>query len=201
MAIQERVLVILVFLVGVLGAPARAQTEEPVRPWWVGFEAGEGQLRFTSDQSAGSRMATFALGFTGGRNLGSRARIGIQVNGWLLQAFSLNDPTVGESVSNTLFITDAFPIPKRPLFVRGGAGWASYTNNRPNGFGGSGWAWTAGAGYEIPITRRLRLAPMLAYNAGTLGNSPGINSVETRRRYSVIEFRVELICPFGKPMP
>jgi hypothetical protein len=176
-----------------------SQTETPIiRPWWVGVELGDGQLKLTSDQSTGSRRATFEFGLVGGHRLGRHARIGMDVDGWLLQAYPLNDPTRGESVTNVLGLIDVFPIPKIPLFLRAGAGAALYTNNRPLEFGGSGWAWTAGAGYEFPLPRQLGLATIVDFDAGTRGDVNNIITVETGRRYSVVEFKLAMIWHFGR---
>ena len=180
-------------------SPPRVREERAVRPWWVGFELGDGQLELTSDQFNRTRNSAFALGFAGGRSLGNRARIGLELNGWLLQSFNLSNPAVGESVSNALVVVDAFPIRKTPLFLRAGPGVALYQNNRPGGFNGSGWSWTAGVGYEIPLTERFGFAPIVDYAAGSLGDVHNLLTVETGRRYSVVEFKVAIVWHFGKP--
>lgn len=167
-------------------------------PWWVGIEIGEGQLQLTSDQKQGTRHPTFAFGIVGGHKIGNRARIGMQVNGWLLQASNFNDPTVGESVSNVMFLMDAFPVRRSPLFLRGGVGLAMYSNNRPTGSDGKGPAWTAGVGYEIPLTRNVGLTPIMDYASGHLGDVRNVAALETGRQYSVIEFKAALAFHFGK---
>lgn len=169
------------------------------RPWWVGGEVGEGQLLLSSDQSPGTRKSTFALGFVGGHSLGSRARIGMELNGWLLQAFDENDPRIGESVSNVMGIADLFPAPKVPLFIRAGIGGGFYTNFHPGQYGGRGMSWTAGGGYEFRVGPRLGLAPMVAWSAGDLGNNPDPSTLETGRRFSVVEFKLEILWHFGTP--
>lgn len=103
-----------------------AGDEHIVRPWWVALELGEGQLKLTSDQLNTARNPVFALGFVGGHSLGNRARVGLELNGWLLQSFNLNNPAVGESVSNVLVVVDVFPIRKTPIFLRAGPGLALY---------------------------------------------------------------------------
>ena len=180
-------------------AYAQGRKELPVRPWWVGFELGDGQIKLTSDQVSGTRNSAFALGGVGGHSLGNRARVGLELNGWLLQSFNNNNPAVGESVSNVLGVFDAFPIRRTPLFLRAGAGLALYQNNRPGGFNSSGWSWTAGVGYEIPLTKNFGLAPMVDYAAGSLGNVRNVITVNTGRRYSVVEFKATVIWHFGKP--
>ncbi len=186
-----------VLLAAIFAGAARAQ-DEPPRPWWIGAEVGEGQLRIASDQAAGSRKATFALGFVGGRNLGRRARVGLELHGWLLQASNLNDPTAGESVSHAFAVVDLFPLHRRHLFIRGGTGVSLYGNRRPGEFGGHGWGWAGGAGYEIPA-RHFIAAPMLGYSAGRLGDAPYHVPPQTGRRYSVLEFKLQLLWNFGKP--
>jgi hypothetical protein len=189
----------VMLLVGGFTCPARGADAAAVRPWWVMAEFGEGQLQLKSDQATGSRQATFAMGFAGGHSLGSRARIGLEVNGWLLQAFDPNDPTRGVSVSNVAIVVDAFPIRKSPFFLRGGTGVGVYQNNHPDGYGGKGWCWTAGAGYEIRLRKSFGLAPMVGYSAGSLGDVRNVLTVETGRRYSVVEFKVGIVWHLGEP--
>lgn len=197
--LQKRCLLTLTLLVGGLTCPIRGADTGTVRPWWIMGEFGEGELQLRSDQATGSRKATFALGFAGGHTLGSRARVGMEVNGWLLQASNLNDPTQGESVSNVSALVDVFPIPKSSFFLRGGTGAAFYQNNHPDGYGGNGWAWAAGAGYEVRLGRSFGLAPMVMYSAGSVGDVQNVLTVETGRRYSVVEFKIGIVGHLGKP--
>jgi hypothetical protein len=196
---MRRTLTIVGFIVlsACVAKSAHAQKDQNLRPWWVAGEFGEGQVNVTSDQAHRDRKATFALGFFAGHRLGERARIGGGVNGWLLQAFSLYDPAVGESVSNVFGMVDVFPTRKAPLFFRGGVGVAMYTNDRPNGNGGTGWSWTGGLGYEIRLTEKLGLAPIVDYAAGHFGDVRNPITVETGRRYSAVEFKAAVIYHFG----
>ena len=178
----------------VTASPVQAQAD---RPWWVSGEMGAGELKLSSDQQQGDRVSTFALGFTGGRHITQWARVGLKVNGWLLQAFNLNDPTVGESVSNVMGIVDILPSPRHPLFARAGVGWASYTNNSPAGTNGSGLAWEAGGGYGIPVARNFALAPVVEYAAGSFGNADNPLAPQTNRKYTVIEFKLAAVYRFG----
>ena len=178
--------------------PTQAQTDQNLRAWWAGGEIGEGQLSLSSDQIHRDRTPTFALGLFGGYRLGDRARVGLEMNGWLLQASNLNDPTVGESVSNVLGVIDVFPTRKIPLFIRGGGGLAMYHNNRPEGSGGKGWCWTGGAGYEIRVSERMGLAPIVQYEYGRFDDVRNPITVETGRHYSVVEFKLAAIFHFGK---
>jgi hypothetical protein len=192
-------LLTLLLLIGAFASPAPAQQPgQSVRPWWIGGEFGEGQLLLSSDQSPGNRTSTFAMGFVGGHTLGRAARVGMEINGWLLQAYDINNPTVGGSVSNVLGIADLFPIRHVPLFLRAGAGGAFYQNNHPEGFNGRGWSWTAGGGYEFKVGERLGLAPMVAWSAGSFGDVRNPITVETGRGFSVVEFKLDIIWHFGR---
>ena len=83
------------------------------------------------------------------------------------------------------------------LFVRGGFGLSMYTNNHPDGVYGSGPGWEAGGGYEIPIKGQLRLAPMVEYASGQLGNGSPKLPQQTGLRYSVVEFKLSIVGNFG----
>lgn len=198
-ALRRLVILLVALILGTPVAHAQAWRDMIARPWWAGLEMGDGQIKLTSDQVRGSRNSAFALAGVGGHSLGNRARFGLELNGWLLQSFNTNNPAVGESVSNVLGVIDVFPVRKIPLFLRGGAGLALYTNNRPTGFDSHGWSWTAGVSYEIPLTEHFALAPMAGYAAGSLGDVRNIITVDTGRRYSVAEFKVALQWHFGKP--
>jgi hypothetical protein len=186
------------FMTTCVASVAHAQGNQNLRPWWAGVEAGDGELRLSSDQFAGSRMANFALGYFGGHNLGPRARVGLETNGWVIQGSDVNNPNVGENIWNVMGLVDAFPIRKCPLFVRAGAGLSLYHNHRPLEFGGEGWLWTGGLGYEIPITETFALVPTVAYASGNLNDVHNPTTVETGRHYSVFEFKAAVIFHLGK---
>lgn len=184
--------------------PTRAQVSpsavggSQTSPWWVSWEMGAGQLKLSSDQLQDGRSTTFAMGFTGGYRPVDMVRVGLHVNGWLLQMFDYNDPTVGESVSNMGGVVDVFPARHSPLFARAGFGHSMYTNRRPLGVDGGGSGWEAGGGYEIPIRGRIRLVPMVEWAAGRLGSgSPDTLALQTGLHYSVVEFKLTVVGNFG----
>lgn len=197
---MSRTLTTLMLLaVAALGAsPARAQGDRNLRNWFAGGELGAGALSVSSDQIGGDRNPTLAMGFLAGHRIGSRVRLAGEVNGWLIQAYDLSNPAVGESVTNVWGLVDVFPIRRLPLFVRAGGGLALYQNNRPEGSNGRGGSWTAGAGYEIRATDRLGLAPMVEYAYGRFDDVNNPITVETGRHYSVVEFKIEAIWHWGK---
>ena len=186
--------VVLVVVFG-LSLPLRGQLN---RPWWVSLELGAGQLKLISNQRSSNGLTTFAMGFSGGRRLAPWARAGVHLNGWLLQAANLNDPTVGEAVSNFNGILDVFPIVKRGLFLRGGGGVSMYSNNQPLASDGHGLGWEAGAGYELPLPKGVRISPIVEYASGGLGNAFAPSIPGTAPTYSILEFKAAIIYPFGR---
>jgi hypothetical protein len=181
-------------VIGAFAGVARAQGGPP---WWVGMELGGAELQLSSDQVTQPRAATFGLGFVGGHSVGKRARVGLQADRWLLQNYSLFSAAVGESISNLLGVVDAFPARKKRFFLRAGAGYSSYTNKAQDENGTPGWSWTAGAGYEFRLRESFGLAPVFAYSAGSLGDVRNALVTETGRRFSAIEFKVDLLLHFG----
>jgi opacity protein-like surface antigen len=173
-----------------------ALAQQP-KPWFSSIDFGESQIKLNSDQNPGGYNPSFALGFTAGHRLGQRARIGGQINGQLLQAFNLNDPTVGESVSHVFAIADILPVRNRTLFLRGGTGLSMYTNNHLNGIGGHGLGWTFGGGYEFPVTKMIALAPTITYTGARFNDRRDITPALTGRRFSAVDFRLAFVFHFG----
>jgi hypothetical protein len=56
----------------------------------------------------------------------------------------------------------------------------------------------AGLGYEIRVTEKLGLTPIVDYDSGRLGDVRNAITVETGRRYSVMEFKAAAIYHFGR---
>ncbi len=162
------------------------------------MELGEGQLQLRSDQINNGRDPSFAFALAGGHRLGEHARVGLVLNGWLIQAYNLYDPTKGSSVSCALAVVDVLPDRKKRLFVRGGVGGAFYTDNAPGAQGGSGLGWTVGAGYEIPVAKHVAIAPSVAYAAGNLGDDRLAVPAQSNRRFSVIEFKAAFVFHWGR---
>lgn len=129
---------------------------------WAGF----GQVNLDSGNISRSSNGTFTLGFTGGYAITSRFVLGVEVNGWTLKSYNLEDPSQGESISNVSIGINYFPF-VLPLFIDAGVGQASYTNNSPNVSGrDKGVSWFLGSGFELPINEKLVFVPQLRYSQG-----------------------------------
>jgi len=133
----------------------------------LGGWAGYGQMNVNTDNISRSSYGTFALGFSGGYTITSKIVMGIELNGWTLKAFDTKDPSRGESISNISIFINYLPIVGLPLFIEGGGGQLSYTNNSSNVNGrDKGGSWFVGSGYEIPISKKLITVPQIRYSQG-----------------------------------
>lgn len=166
--------------------------------WWWSMEAGAGRLKLSANGYSGRNEADFAMGIAGGIQPIDQLRIGGHFNGWLQQTYDYWSGMKGEAVSNNAAIMDVFPSRRRRFFGRGGIGSSVYTNWRPLGINGHGLGWEAGGGYEFPVRGQVRLAPMIEYSTGGLGNgSTDIYPPQTGLKYSVIEFKLAVFGNFG----
>lgn len=133
----------------------------------LGGWAGYGQMNVNTDNISSSSIGTFALGFSGGYAITPKVVMGIELNGWTIKAFDPKDPSKGESISNVSIFINYFPFVNLPLFIEGGGGQLSYTNNSPNVNGrDKGGSWFIGSGYEIPISNKLVFVPKIRYSQG-----------------------------------
>lgn len=170
----------------------------PVPPFWWGFEIGAGQIKLNSDQQKGTFNTSFALGFAGGYQPVDWMRVGLHLNGWLLQASDLYNPAVGEAVTNVGAVIDVRPVRNSRLFVRGGFGRGIYSIERPTGTDGNGPAWEVGCGFDfIPLKGNGRMAPTIEYSSGTLGKGSPTFPPQTGLNYSVLEFKLTAVGNFG----
>jgi len=134
-------------------------------------------VNLDSGNISSSSNGTFALGFTGGYAITSRFVLGVEVNGWTVKSYNLQDPSKGESISNVSVGINYFPF-VLPLFIDVVVGQVSYTNNCPNVSGrDKGVSWFLGSGFELPITKKFVFVPQLRYSQGNL---PGVD-------FSVVE--------------
>ena len=136
---------------------------------FLGGSAGYGQADVNTDNISRGSYGSFAFGLKGGYAIASRAILGLEFNGWTLTAFSTEDPSKGESVSNISLYFAFFPVNTLPIYISGGGGRLSYTNNSPEVNGrDKGSSWFIGSGYEIPITKNLMWVPQIRYSQGNI---------------------------------
>lgn len=133
----------------------------------IGGSAGYGLIDVHTAEVSKDSYGSFALGFRGGYAVNPHAVVGIELNGWTLKAYDLEDPSKGESVSNLSLFVNYFPFEEIPLYITGGAGQLSYINNSPGVNGrDTGGSWFIGSGYEIPLSKEMMLVPQFRYSQG-----------------------------------
>lgn len=155
-------------IVGLLAFDASAQENINRNGWFfAGVAGGYGLTHVNTGGGSGHSEGTFALGFRGGYAISSSVVTGLELNGWTLEAYDFNDPSKGESLGNVSVFINYFPFPNSPIYVSGGAGQTSYTNNSSTVNGrGNGGSWFVVSGYEYRLTRKVSLAPQLRYSQG-----------------------------------
>ncbi len=66
-----------------------------------------------------------------------------------------------------------------------------YVNSNPS-FDGWGWGYTAGAGYDVPLSRSVSLVPVVTYAYGRVGdvNQAGVGTYATGWKQNVVDLGV-----------
>lgn len=161
--------------------PVQAETYLKPDKFLLGGWAGLGHVSLDINNTPSRSENALAMGFRAGYATTSRVLIGFEFNGWTLKSYDFNDPSKGESISNFSAFINYFPMEDSPVFVTGGAGRSSYTNNSPTVSGREhGGSWFVGTGYEYPISAQLMLEPQLRYSHGNFSGG----------QYHVIEMAV-----------
>ena len=162
---------LVIAYIGILPKLLFAQDFVEPNTFSFGGWAGYGSVDMSKDISTDSPQSAFALGFRAGYSISSKAIVGLELNGWTLKAYDIWDPSKGESISNISIFVNYFPANDVPIYLTGGAGQTSYTNNSPTVSGrDNGGSWFVGSGYEYPITKQTKLVPQIRYSQGSFGN-------------------------------
>jgi hypothetical protein len=161
---------VVLLTLSLMGVDAHAAEELERAGFWGGMDVGAGYLQQSSDGFEANET-TFFLGFQGGYTLNEHFLLGLELSGWLLQASDLEDPSVGEGISQVFLVSRYYPSRDSGFFVKGGGGYVSYWNNRPGEPGRlNGWGVTVGGGYDFSIDKRWALTPFVTYSRGSAGN-------------------------------
>ncbi len=183
MGTLERRALTSIFL-ALLAVSAVAAQEAPRERWWLSARLGGSQVRLSSDQRPEISDNCFSLGFNGGWIPLPWLRVGVDLGGWLFEAYDVHDPAHGESLTAAMLIAQVKPFHDAGLLLTAGAGSTQYENNHPNGFDSSGTGWRLAAGYEFRVGQAFAITPELAYSAGTFGDVNNPLIVETGREFS-----------------
>lgn len=164
---------------------ARAQYPQRRDGFWIGFGLGYGSADVSCDgcnpvSRAGGVTAFLKLGGTPSRNL----LIGGAVNAW-----AHDDGVATESMGNVTASLYFYPSTRSGLFFTGGLGFSSYNIDSNPSYDGTGWGFTAGAGYDIRVGRNVSLTPVVNYFWGGVGdvNQAGVGPVFTGWKQNVVD--------------
>lgn len=125
---------------------------------WLGLGAGVGSesYRFEDQNSytEGLEKPVIALRIGGTPN--PHVRVGGEMMAWID-----DQGNATESLTSFLLTTQLYPSRTAGLFVKGGLGFGRVGLDFDDGFSSSdvGFAWTVGAGWEIPLSRSIFLTP------------------------------------------
>ncbi len=169
-----------------LASAARAQYPQRRDGFWIGFGLGYGSANITCDNCVDSSRVG---GITGFVKLGGAPSRNLLVGG-AINAWSHSDGSATETMTNLTASLYLYPAAKSGLFVTGGLGFSNYHVNSAPSFDGTGWGFTAGAGYDIRVGRDLSLTPVVNYVYGGVGdvNEEGFGAVRTQWKQNVVEF-------------
>jgi hypothetical protein len=184
--------ILMIGLLLVLGSNSTlAQEEQSFKKFYAGLEMGAGWLDLTSNQLNEGRTARFALGLYGGYKPNRWLRIGINLNGWLIQPYNqfyffyFGDE--GISISNIYGQIQAFPIKKLPFFLNFQGGSSKYVNLNPDGHNAKGMGGKLGIGYDFPTFENLGFSLNANWGFGSFGDFKSQNISITDQKYNVFE--------------
>ena len=178
---------VAVLLAGLWGAASAARAQYPQRRdgFWIGFGLGYGSSQVTCDSC---RRVSRQGGVTGFLKLGGAPSrnllIGAALNGW-----AHSDGSATESMANVTASLYFYPRRRSGFFVTGGVGLSGYHINSTPAWDGTGWGWTAGAGYDVRFGRDVSLTPVVNYTWGDVGdvNIGSSGAVFTGWRQNVLD--------------
>ena len=164
---------------------ARAQYPQRRDGFWIGFGLGYGSANITCDNCGRGPRTDGITGFvklggTPSRNL----LVGGAINTWFHSNSSATEALT--SLTASLYL---YPAARSGFFVTGGLGFSNYHVNSTPSFDGTGWGFTAGAGYDIRFGRDVSLTPVVNYVYGAVGdvNQSGVGRYATGWKQNVVE--------------
>src|SRR5207248_4446703 len=159
---------VAVLLAGLCAAASAARAQYPQRHdgFWLGFGLGYGSAGVTCD---GCNRASRQDGVTGFLKLGGAPSrnllIGAALNGW-----AHSDGSATERMANVTASLYLYPRRRSGFFVTGGVGLSNYHTSSTPSWDGTGWGFTAGAGYDLRFGRDVSLTPVVNYTWGDVGD-------------------------------
>lgn len=185
---QKFFLAVLACQIGTALFPATyAQSRPERRKFYAGIAIGVGLLELSRNNFPEDRKSRFALGFHGGYSPFHWLRAGLDLNGWLIEPYDINNPSKGISISNTYGQIEVFPCKKFNFLISLEGGVAKYMNQHPTEYYARGTGIKFGLGYEHEAAKHLAISMTVNYCSGhfddVLYPLPTIN-----QHYNTVEF-------------
>jgi outer membrane protein with beta-barrel domain len=157
---------VVALLAALLGVASTAQAQYPQRRdgVWIGFGLGYGSSNVACNNcDSGVRIGGVSGFLKVGGSPSRNVLIGGAVNGW-----SHSDAGFTETMANVTASIYLYPAIRSGLFLTGGLGVSGYHANTFPSSDGTGWGFTAGAGYDIRVGRDVSLTPVVNFVYGAL---------------------------------
>ena len=154
--------------------PLAAQTaqDRARQRFWIHVNLGYGTANVSCDSClSGPRLE----GVTGGLELGGTVSPNVRLGG-MFEAWRHGTGASLEELETVGAVMYYYPGRSSGFFLKGGLGFSSYNAPASPAVSGTGWGYTAGAGYEVPIGSTVTIMPFVDYvygNVGDLNSSDG----------------------------
>lgn len=145
-----------------------------------GLGAGREQFKFADEAEYSEALTKPTLAIRLGGTPNRQVRLGGELFAWGNEVPDTDDQIGGyERFSTIMGIVQFYPAPSQGFYLKGGGGIALSSfdevfgpTTTENGFG-----WTVGAGYEIPVSRKVAIAPTVDFYQGSFGqrNEPTLH--------------------------
>ena len=171
--------------------------------FWFGVGGGFGSAGVSCDDCGESdREGSGVAYLKGGWTVNRQTLIGAEFNYWSKDDKSDPDFNATLNLYNFSGTLTYYPQPAGGLFVKGGAGVAIIdidVTGLDNGVTldlGSGFGFVVGAGYDIPVSRRIAVTPAVNYWYGQPGNLKVLGTTfASNWKQNVIDFTIGITFP------
>ena len=152
----------------VAGGSSVAMGQNPrSQEFWFSIGAGYGMARARCHQcaNADSEGGLSASLRVGGR-ITKKALLGVEVTGWT-KSEGGSSTKLGNATISGLF----YPRRASSLFIKGGLGFAFYTESNGQEISGMGGGFNVGLGYDIQVAPKVSLTPVVDFSFGDVGEA------------------------------
>ncbi len=132
----------------------------------LGIGAGTESSRFEGENNYSSGLTKPAYSVRIGGTVSPNFRLGGEIAGWSDAHFdSQFQENVTSYLVGAMLIGQFYPARRAGFFVKGGGGlsWVGESVAGPGDLSEGGFAWTAGLGYEIKLSRSLFITPTVDF--------------------------------------